>query len=70
MPLPFDFPRGGYTPAITDGRTLFLVGYGAMYALQPLSEAQKEKIAERKRARAKRAKARKRAIRVRCVKRA
>ena len=31
----FEFPRGGYNPVITDGRTIFLVGYGSMYALRP-----------------------------------
>jgi outer membrane protein assembly factor BamB len=46
----FDFPRGGYNPVITDGRTLYLIGYGAMYALRPLSDAQQQRIAKRKKA--------------------
>jgi hypothetical protein len=46
----FDFPRGGYNPVITDGRTLYLIGYGAMYALRPLSDRQQRAIAKRKRA--------------------
>ncbi len=66
----FDFPRGGYNPAISDGRQLFLVGYGAMYALQPLSEQRREKIASRKQAARKRAAKRRKARRARCAKRA
>src|SRR4051812_25954233 len=46
----FEYPRGGYTPVISDGRTLFLVGYGAMYALRPLSAKAEKRIAERRRA--------------------
>jgi outer membrane protein assembly factor BamB len=48
----FDFPRGGYNPVITDGRTLYLIGYGAMYALRPLSDKQQTAIARRKKAKA------------------
>jgi outer membrane protein assembly factor BamB len=48
----FDFPRGGYNPVITDGRTLYVIGYGAMYALRPLSDKQQKAIVKRNRARA------------------
>ena len=44
----FEFPRGGYNPVITDGRTIYLVGYGAMYALRPLSDKEQQRIATRK----------------------
>jgi len=43
----FEFPRGGYNPVVTDRKTIFLVGYGAMYALEPLSQAKKRKRARR-----------------------
>ncbi len=33
----FDFPRGGYNPVVTDLKTLYLIGYGAIYALVPKS---------------------------------
>jgi len=32
---------------VTDRKTIFLVGYGAMYALEPLSQAKKRKRARR-----------------------
>jgi hypothetical protein len=31
----FSYPRGTYTPAISDGRRLYLVGYSSISALQP-----------------------------------
>jgi hypothetical protein len=46
---------------ITDGQTLFLVGYGAMYALRPLSAVQERKVAKRKKARAQTVRDRRRA---------
>ena len=49
----FSFDRGGYNPVITDGRTLYLIGYSTMYALRPLSDKQQKVIAHRKAARAK-----------------
>jgi outer membrane protein assembly factor BamB len=33
----FDFGRGGFNAAISDGRTLFVNGYSSLYALRPLS---------------------------------
>jgi len=57
----FEYPRGGYNPVITDGQTLFLVGYGAMYALRPLSAVQERKVAKRKKARAQTVRDRRRA---------
>jgi outer membrane protein assembly factor BamB len=61
----FEFPRGGYNPVVSDGRTLFLVGYATMHALRPLTAKQKATAAKRKAAARKaRAKAR-RAARLR-----
>jgi hypothetical protein len=31
----FHYPRGTYTPVISDGRRLYLVGYSSITALQP-----------------------------------
>jgi outer membrane protein assembly factor BamB len=50
----FEHERGSYNPVVSDGKTIYLTGYHAMYALEPLT-------AEDKRAR--RASARKRAAR-------
>ena len=69
----FEYPRGGYNPVITDGQTLYLVGYGAMYALRPLSDeaaahdrqAQEGAGAGRARARAGRPRGATRALRAR-----
>jgi hypothetical protein len=61
----FEFPRGGYNPVVSDGRTLFLVGYATMHALRPLTAKQQATAAKRKAsARKARAKAR-RAARLR-----
>ena len=38
----FAHERGSYNPAVSDGETIFLVGYHAMYALQPLTGEQKQ----------------------------
>ncbi len=32
----WSFPDGRYTPVVTDGRRLYLNGYGKVYALAPL----------------------------------
>ena len=40
----FGFRKGGYATLITDQKTLFLVGYGAMYALEPLIAEKRRKI--------------------------
>ena len=40
----FGFRKGGYATLITDQKTLFLVGYGAMYALEPLTAEKRRKI--------------------------
>ena len=45
----FEHERGSYNPAVSDGETIFLVGYHAMYALRPLTVEQKQ---ERRKARA------------------
>jgi outer membrane protein assembly factor BamB len=38
----FSHERGSYNPVVSDGRTIFLAGYHAMYALQPLTVQQKQ----------------------------
>jgi hypothetical protein len=47
----YEHERGSYNPVVSDGETIYLTGYHAMYALQPLT-------AEAKRQRRKAAKAR------------
>jgi hypothetical protein len=44
----FRYPRGTYTPVISDGRRLYLVGYSSVTALQPY----KHRIAVAKHAKA------------------
>src|SRR5918995_2408884 len=44
----FTHERGSYNPVVSDGRTLFLAGYHALYALTPLTVEQKQ---ERRKAR-------------------
>jgi outer membrane protein assembly factor BamB len=39
----FTYPKGGFAPVITDGQTIYLTGYGAIYALQPQSTYNKPK---------------------------
>ena len=31
----FHYPRGTYTPVVSDGRRIYLVGYSSITALQP-----------------------------------
>ncbi len=62
----YGFRKGGYATLITDKHTLFLVGYGAMYALEPLSEERRRKLAAAKVERKRKAVERRRA----CVGRA
>jgi hypothetical protein len=31
----YEFPADGYTPAITDGQRVYLVGFEAVYGLDP-----------------------------------
>ena len=33
----FEHPRGSYNPVVSDGETIYLTGYHAMYGLQPLT---------------------------------
>ena len=47
----FEHERGSYNPVVSDGETIFLTGYHAMYALQPLSTADKKARAKAARAR-------------------
>src|SRR5215203_1864691 len=48
----FDYERGSYNPVVSDGETIYLTGYHAMYALQPLSTAEKQARAKAARKRA------------------
>jgi outer membrane protein assembly factor BamB len=45
----FDFPKGSYATAVTDREQLYVVGYGGITALEPLSAAKRRAIRERKR---------------------
>ena len=38
----FEHERGSYNPVVSDGETIFLTGYHAMYALQPLTTADRK----------------------------
>ena len=38
----FEFERGSYNPVVSDGETIYLAGYHAMYALQPLTAEAKQ----------------------------
>jgi outer membrane protein assembly factor BamB len=51
----FEYPKGGYSTLVTDKKTLFLVGYGDIYALEPLSAQRRREIAEARRNRIRRA---------------
>jgi outer membrane protein assembly factor BamB len=48
----FEHERGSYNPVVSDGETIFLTGYHAMYALQPLTTADRKARREFKRTRA------------------
>jgi outer membrane protein assembly factor BamB len=48
----YEHERGSYNPVVSDGETIYLTGYHALYALQPLTVAQK---AQRRKARQTRA---------------
>jgi hypothetical protein len=48
----FEHERGSYNPVVSDGETIFLVGYHSMYALQPLSTAERKARREAARKRA------------------
>jgi len=50
----FEHERGSYNPVVSDGETIYLTGYHAMYALQPLSTADKKARAKARRERAQR----------------
>jgi outer membrane protein assembly factor BamB len=39
----YEHERGSYNPVVSDGETIYLTGYHAMYALQPLSAEAKRK---------------------------
>jgi outer membrane protein assembly factor BamB len=48
----FEHERGSYNPVVSDGETIFLTGYHAMYALEPLSARAKKARAKAARERA------------------
>ena len=48
----FEHERGSYNPVVSDGETIYLTGYHALYALQPLSAAAKKARAKAARKRA------------------
>jgi len=48
----FEHERGSYNPVVSDGETIYMVGYHAMYALRPLSAKTKQKRAAAARRRA------------------
>jgi outer membrane protein assembly factor BamB len=50
----FEHERGSYNPVVSDGETIFVTGYHAMYALQPLTTADKKARARAARKRAQR----------------
>jgi outer membrane protein assembly factor BamB len=50
----FEHERGSYNPVVSDGESIFLVGYHAMYALQPLTTADRKARAAAARKRAQR----------------
>ena len=47
----FDYPRGSYATVVTDQEQLYVIGYGGITALEPLSAAKRRKLrqAERRR---------------------
>jgi outer membrane protein assembly factor BamB len=48
----FEHGRGSYNPVVSDGETIYLTGYHALYAFRPLSAATKQKRATAARKRA------------------
>jgi hypothetical protein len=48
----YQHERGSYNPVVSDGETIFLTGYHALYGLQPLTAKGKEKRREAAKARA------------------
>jgi outer membrane protein assembly factor BamB len=50
----FEHERGSYNPVVSDGETIYLTGYHALYALQPLTTADKKERAAARRDRAER----------------
>jgi len=50
----FEHERGSYNPVVSDGETIYLTGYHALYGLQPLTAQDKRKRREAAKARAKR----------------
>ena len=65
----FDFRKGGFATVITDGKTLFLTGYGLIYALRPRNLAERRKELERARTAAQERRAQRRELAADCRKR-
>jgi outer membrane protein assembly factor BamB len=63
----FEFPTGGYNPVISDGRTLYFVGYTKLFALRPLSDVEQARRAKRARERRRAARARAARVSHRCA---
>jgi outer membrane protein assembly factor BamB len=66
----YEHARGSYNPVISDGETLFLTGYHALYALQPLSAAARAKRVATARKQARTRKARRQATHDFCLRQA
>jgi outer membrane protein assembly factor BamB len=58
----FRYPKGTYTPVISDGRRLYLTGYSSITALQPVTKAEIRRAARRRAALARRRAAHVRAL--------
>ena len=50
----FEHERGSYNPVVSDGETIYLAGYHALYALQPMTTADRKERAKATRKRAQR----------------
>src|SRR5215207_67520 len=64
----FRHERGSYNPVVSDGETIFLAGYHALYALQPLTVERKQARNRARRQKAKLARKEKRFCRARARK--
>jgi outer membrane protein assembly factor BamB len=47
----YEHDRGSYNPVVSDGKTIYLTGYHAMYALRPLTAEDKQKRRDAEKAR-------------------
>jgi outer membrane protein assembly factor BamB len=65
----WDFPRGSYATVVTDQEQLYVIGYGGITALEPLSSARRRELREAKERRIDRALERRRRCRERAERR-